>query len=123
MTNKKKVDKAITRVNSDIMPRDELVIRARMAWALAAAKARAVAKELLDQVRLLWGMLTDSSFVMKWESKGAIVAALIYFISPVDAIPDVIPGVGYVDDAVVIGWVLHKISEEVARYRKHRKAA
>jgi len=30
-----------------------------------------------------------------------LILALIYILSPVDVIPDVIPVVGYVDDAVV----------------------
>jgi len=38
-----------------------------------------------------------------------ILLALIYLISPVDAIPDILPGVGWLDDLVVLGvlaWVL-----------------
>ena len=35
--------------------------------------------------------------------KGAIVAALGYFILPIDAIPDFILGVGFADDLVAIG--------------------
>ena len=35
-------------------------------------------------------------------SIAAIAAALLYVLSPIDLIPDVIPGVGYVDDALVV---------------------
>lgn len=35
----------------------------------------------------------------------AIIGALGYFISPIDAVPDMLPG-GYVDDAGVIGWAV-----------------
>lgn len=35
-------------------------------------------------------------------AKAVIAGAIAYFISPVDAIPDFIPGVGYLDDAGVI---------------------
>ena len=34
--------------------------------------------------------------------KTVLVGALVYFISPVDAIPDVIVGLGYIDDAGVV---------------------
>jgi uncharacterized membrane protein YkvA (DUF1232 family) len=34
--------------------------------------------------------------------KASIAGALVYFISPIDAIPDFIPVVGYADDAAVI---------------------
>jgi len=35
-----------------------------------------------------------------------IIGAIGYFISPIDAIPDVIPGVGFVDDAGVLATVI-----------------
>lgn len=38
--------------------------------------------------------------------KGAAVLALLYFISPVDAIPDVVPVAGLMDDAAVISTAL-----------------
>jgi len=34
--------------------------------------------------------------------KGILAGALVYFISPVDAIPDVIPVLGFTDDATVL---------------------
>ena len=39
-------------------------------------------------------------------AKGMMLAALAYFVMPVDAIPDVIAGVGFTDDAAVIATVV-----------------
>ena len=47
----------------------------------------------------------------------AIVAAILYFVSPLDVIPDFIPGVGYVDDAAVIAWVLNSITHDLNDFR------
>lgn len=47
----------------------------------------------------------------------AIVGGLIYFLSPVDLIPDTIPGVGYLDDAAVIGGVLKLVRDDVDEYK------
>lgn len=51
----------------------------------------------------------------------AILSALIYIITPIDFIPDVIPGAGYIDDALVIGACLKLVSSDVDDYEKWRK--
>ncbi|WP_110690821.1 YkvA family protein [Salinicola endophyticus] len=52
-------------------------------------------------------------------AKSTIIGALGYFISPLDAIPDVIAGVGFTDDASVLAAALVAVSiyidEEVER--------
>ena len=48
------------------------------------------------------------------------VAALIYFVNPFDAIPDIIPATGLLDDVTVIGFVLASIKEDVERFRRWR---
>jgi uncharacterized membrane protein YkvA (DUF1232 family) len=54
--------------------------------------------------------------------KALIVGALLYFISPADFIPDVIPILGYVDDIAVVATVykLVKDSLSVSPARKTR---
>ena len=55
---------------------------------------------------------------------GSIVAALcalIYFVSPIDLIPDVIPGIGHLDDAAVVGFVLHMIKSDLDEYMEWRQ--
>jgi uncharacterized membrane protein YkvA (DUF1232 family) len=45
-----------------------------------------------------------------------MVVAIIYTISPIDIIPDV-PIIGYIDDAVVLGFVLTRVKKEIAKYQ------
>lgn len=52
----------------------------------------------------------------------AIVSALIYFLSPIDLIPDGIPGVGYVDDAAVVLACLNLVQSDVDEYKAWRDA-
>jgi uncharacterized membrane protein YkvA (DUF1232 family) len=57
-------------------------------------------------------------------SKLFIVATLLYFLSPIDLIPDFIPAAGYADDlaAVLIAIVVNIISaQEAARQSKEEK--
>lgn len=50
-----------------------------------------------------------------------VVAALIYFVSPIDAIADAIPVVGYIDDVVVVGWAIKMIHDDLQDYRQWRE--
>jgi uncharacterized membrane protein YkvA (DUF1232 family) len=49
------------------------------------------------------------------------VAAIIYFVSPVDAIPDWIPVVGYIDDAAVVGFVIYSIKGDLEDFHEWEK--
>jgi len=103
-----------------VRPEDEEEVRGRFKAAEEKAKKRNVGQDLLDGLRTLYAMLTDPDYVITWKTKSLIIAALVYFISPIDAVPDVIPVLGYVDDAAVVAWVLHHIAKEVAAYREAR---
>ena len=46
----------------------------------------------------------------------SIVAWLIYFVMPVDAIPDFILALGLVDDAALLGWVLSSVRTDLERF-------
>lgn len=55
--------------------------------------------------------------------RGAIVtavAALLYFVAPLDALPDWLPGLGFVDDLAVLAWVMRRWSTELAAFRAWR---
>ena len=55
------------------------------------------------------------------EVRAALLGALAYFVMPVDAIPDVLPGLGFADDAAALAAALRLV---VAHIRpEHRTAA
>jgi uncharacterized membrane protein YkvA (DUF1232 family) len=47
-----------------------------------------------------------------------IVGALLYFVSPIDAIIDAIPVLGFLDDAAVLAWVLGQVRAELVAFRE-----
>jgi len=51
----------------------------------------------------------------------AIVAALIYFVSPIDILPDSIPLIGYFDDAAVVAACWKLVGSDVSEYIKWRE--
>jgi uncharacterized membrane protein YkvA (DUF1232 family) len=50
----------------------------------------------------------------------AIVSALVYFLFPSDVIPDIIPGLGFLDDAAVIAFCWKLVETDVEEYIKWR---
>ena len=50
-----------------------------------------------------------------------IVAALIYFLSPIDVIPDFIPGLGFIDDATIIAFCFMSFKHDLDNYSRWRK--
>ncbi|GJQ31615.1 MAG: hypothetical protein HBSAPP04_04540 [Ignavibacteriaceae bacterium] len=53
---------------------------------------------------------------VSWYRKAVVVVGLIYFISPIDAIPDIAPLFGYMDDMGVIGSILKFLGHELSSY-------
>jgi len=45
-----------------------------------------------------------------------VAAALIYFLDPLDLIPDVLPLIGYVDDMAIIGFVINGVRKDLGRF-------
>jgi uncharacterized membrane protein YkvA (DUF1232 family) len=54
--------------------------------------------------------------LVKWYRKAIVVAALIYFIVPIDTIPDMTPLFGYLDDLGVITALLKYLGSELIQY-------
>jgi len=53
---------------------------------------------------------------VKWYRKAIVVAALVYFIVPIDTIPDITPLFGYLDDLGVITALLKYLGSELMGY-------
>ncbi len=51
----------------------------------------------------------------------AIIGALLYFLSPIDIIPDGIPGVGYIDDGVIVAGAIKLVHDDIVEYEAWQK--
>jgi uncharacterized membrane protein YkvA (DUF1232 family) len=76
----------------------------------AVGKKISFAKDILALVNYLRDPLVS------WHRKAIVVAALIYFISPIDVIPDLTPLFGYLDDLGVIMALLKFLGSELIPY-------
>lgn len=81
-------------------------------------KIEAVGKKIsfAKDIMALFSYMRDP--LVSWHRKAIVAGALIYFISPVDTIPDLAPLFGYLDDLGVITAVLKFMGSEIIPYYK-----
>jgi len=65
-------------------------------------------------IKALYNYMTDPS--VAWYRKSIVIGALVYFIMPIDSIPDLAPLIGYLDDLGVITAVLKYLGSELIPY-------
>jgi len=52
-----------------------------------------------------------------WKSVSMIVAAGVYFVMPIDLLPDFIPALGLLDDAAIIAWTMRQVKKDMNKFR------
>lgn len=87
-------------------------------------KAEALASNLGEQYesfKLLWQILKDywsgNYNNIPWRFVSAIGFAVAYLISPVDIIPDLLPIVGFIDDAAVFALIIKGFEADIQAYK------
>ena len=70
----------------------------------------------LQKLRSLIDMLGDSEWSLEAQERKNVVAALAYFADPQDLIPDSVPVLGYIDDAIMIELVVKELEHEIDAY-------
>jgi len=71
---------------------------------------------LMACLRLLRAYATGQYRDIPWGSLVSIIATVIYFVMPVDLIPDFLLGFGFIDDAALIGWILGSVKGDIERF-------
>ena len=66
--------------------------------------------------RLLQAYFSKEYTTIPWGTIVLLVGAVIYFVSPLDLMPDWIPLAGFIDDAAVLVFVLRQINADLQHF-------
>ncbi len=111
--------------------------RLRDSWSRGTKKEEGelvlAARKLLEQVRQvgvsesvqrrfddlgdLISMLEDEEWGLEGEDRERIAAVMSYFVDPMDMIPDDMPGLGYLDDALMTEVIVRELRHDLDGYR------
>ena len=69
-------------------------------------------------IRMLSNSINGQYPNLPWQTLVMIVAGLLYFIAPLDAIPDFIPIAGLIDDATILVWLGKSFKDDLSKYKE-----
>ena len=73
-------------------------------------------RDRIDKLKRLIDMLSDLEWRLPHADAKRVLNALAYLAEPEDLIPDHIPGIGFLDDAIMIELVVRELRHEIEAY-------
>jgi len=78
-------------------------------------------QEAVETLESLARMVEDEQWALPKSEATQILGGLAYFMNPADLIPDEIPAMGFLDDAIFIWLLGEEFEHDIWGYRKFRK--
>ena len=70
----------------------------------------------LAKLEVIINMIGDEEWQLSDEDRSRVLGALVYFCDPEDLIPDHVPGLGFLDDAIYVELVIRELKAEIDSY-------
>ena len=100
-----------------IAPEDIVAAARDLLASIGPQGAPSFVAERLHKLRLLIDMLSDIEWRLPHREADRVLSALAYFAEPDDLIPDDIPGLGFLDDAIMIELICRELKHEIEAYQ------
>ena len=72
----------------------------------------------LAKLEVIINMVGDEEWQLSDEDRNRVLGALVYFCDPEDIIPDHVPGLGFLDDAIYVELVIQELKAEIESYEE-----
>lgn len=120
LLNSRAYRKARELVKKTIQSPEKLVALVSSAQAKAASSRSGKLAEILDSIgavfRLLGAYARGDYRDISFESLALVVASIIYFVMPIDVLPDFILGLGLVDDAALLAYTFRVVADDIKAF-------
>jgi uncharacterized membrane protein YkvA (DUF1232 family) len=104
--------KAASRDNNEI-----LEAAGKLVAELRKSDAPDFVRDRVEKLDLLTRMLEDVEWKLQGEDQARVRNAMAYVVDPHDLIPDQIPGLGFLDDAIMVELVCRELRHEIDAYQ------
>ncbi|MCG8433234.1 MAG: DUF1232 domain-containing protein [Gammaproteobacteria bacterium] len=112
--------RAIKNARRTVRDADEADVISAAEGVIHKVKASDVPDFILDRLQtleLMTVMVRDQEWGLPKAERIRVLSALAYFADPEDIIPDDIPGLGFLDDAIMVELVFRELKHELEAYR------
>ena len=89
----------------------------RLLSEVRTAKVPSFIRDRLESLQTMIEMVTDDEWQLPADEVSHVINALAYFAEAEDLIPDHIPGLGFLDDAIMVELVVRELKHEIDAYR------
>lgn len=104
-------------ISKDIPPQQLIAKAKQLLTQVDKSDATDFIRDLIGQLETLIAMLTDEGWGLIEDDRERVLNALSYFSEAKDLIPDNIPGLGFLDDAIMIEIVCKALEHEIQAYK------